>query len=169
MPITTQRFLAGAVMVFAASGNDALDRRVSDDARALGIPVNAVDSPDLCDFFTPAIVNRAPVCVAIGTEGAAPVLAQSIRAKIDQLLSPSLGTLAALAASLRGGAERLLPKGRDAPAVLERFLRRRSGARHGGRPCRRGTAGSVRIDAPAAYRATAMSRWSAPGQVPKTC
>ena len=99
-------------MVFAASGNDVLDRRVSDDARQLGIPVNAVDSPDLCDFFTPAIVNRAPVCVAIGTEGAAPVLAQSIRAKIDQLLSPSLGALAALAASLRDAAERLMPKGR---------------------------------------------------------
>ena len=105
-------FLGNAVMVFAASGDDALDRRVSDDARELGIPVNAVDSPELCDFFTPAIVNRAPVCVAIGTEGTAPVLAQSIRAKIDQLLSPSLGTLAALAASLRGAAERVLPKGR---------------------------------------------------------
>ena len=104
--------LAGAVMVFAASGNDVLDRRVSDDARQLGIPVNAVDSPDLCDFFTPAIVNRAPLCVAIGTEGAAPVLAQSIRAKIDQLLSPSLGALAALAASLRDVAERRMPKGR---------------------------------------------------------
>jgi uroporphyrin-III C-methyltransferase/precorrin-2 dehydrogenase/sirohydrochlorin ferrochelatase len=105
-------FLADAVMVFAATGDEALDRRVSDDARGLGIPVNAVDRPELCDFYTPAIVNRAPVCVAIGTEGAAPVLAQSIRAKVDQLLSPSLGGLASMAASLRGAAERLLPKGR---------------------------------------------------------
>ncbi len=103
-------FLKDAVMVFAASGDPALDRRVSDDARALGIPVNAVDRPELCDFYTPALVNRAPVCVAIGTEGAAPVLAQSIRAKVDQLLSPSLGALASLAASLRLNAERLLPK-----------------------------------------------------------
>lgn len=102
--------LAGAALVFAASGEEALDRRVSDDARGLGIPVNAVDRPELCDFYTPAIVNRAPVCVAIGTEGAAPVLAQSIRARIDQLLSPSLGALATLAASLREAAERLLPK-----------------------------------------------------------
>ena len=65
---------------------------------------------------------------------------RSIRAKIDQLLSPSLGALAALAASLRDAAERLLPKGRMRRAVLERFLRRRSGARHGSRPCRRGAA-----------------------------
>lgn len=102
--------LGGAVLAFAATGDETLDQRVSDDARALGIPVNAVDRPELCDFYTPAIVNRAPVCVAIGTEGAAPVLAQSIRASIDQLLSPSLGSLAALAASLRDSAERLLPK-----------------------------------------------------------
>ena len=102
--------LTGTVLVFAATGDEALDRRVSEDARSLGLPVNAVDRPELCDFYTPAIVNRAPVCVAIGTEGAAPVLAQSIRAKVDQLLSPSLGALAALAASLRERAARLLEK-----------------------------------------------------------
>jgi uroporphyrin-III C-methyltransferase/precorrin-2 dehydrogenase/sirohydrochlorin ferrochelatase len=103
--------LEGAVLVFAASGDEELDGRVSQDARALRVPVNAVDRPELCDFFTPAIVNRAPVCVAIGTEGAGPVLSQMIRAKIDQMLAPSLGALASLAASFRPVAERLLPKG----------------------------------------------------------
>lgn len=103
--------LEGAVMVFAASGDEELDRRVAADARRLGIPVNAVDRPELCDFFTPALVNRAPVAIAIGTEGAGPVLAQMLRSRIDQLLSPSLGPLATLAASFRGAAEKLLPKG----------------------------------------------------------
>ena len=54
--------LQGAVLVFAASADAELDSRISQDARRLGIPVNAVDRPELCDFFTPAIVNRAPVC-----------------------------------------------------------------------------------------------------------
>ncbi|MER9426980.1 siroheme synthase CysG [Mesorhizobium sp. M0408] len=103
--------LNDAVMVFAASGDEALDRRVAGDARRLGIPVNAVDRPELCDFFTPALVNRAPVAIAIGTEGAGPVLAQMLRSRIDRMLSPSLGPLAALAASFRDTAERLLPKG----------------------------------------------------------
>lgn len=103
--------LAGARLVFAASGDAALDRLVSDDARRLGLNVNAVDRPELCDFFTPAIVNRAPVCVAIGTEGAAPVLSQQIRAQIDRMLAPSLGLLASLAETFRASAERLLPKG----------------------------------------------------------
>ena len=82
-----------------------------DDARARKIPVNAVDRPELCDFFTPALVNRAPLVVAVGTEGAAPVLAQMVRARIEQLLSPSLGRLAALAAGFRDAAERILPAG----------------------------------------------------------
>ncbi|MCK9552463.1 siroheme synthase CysG [Aquamicrobium sp.] len=103
--------LAGATLVFAASGDEELDRRVVEDARTLGISVNAVDRPELCDFFTPALVNRAPVAIAIGTEGAGPVLAQMIRARIDRMLSPSLGTLASLAVGFRDAAERLLPKG----------------------------------------------------------
>ncbi|RVD31175.1 siroheme synthase CysG [Mesorhizobium sp. M4B.F.Ca.ET.017.02.2.1] len=102
--------LEGATIVFAASGDEALDRRVVEDARRLSIPVNAVDRPELCDFFTPALVNRAPVAIAIGTEGAGPVLAQMLRGRIDRMLSPSLGALATLAASFRGTAERL-PKG----------------------------------------------------------
>jgi uroporphyrin-III C-methyltransferase/precorrin-2 dehydrogenase/sirohydrochlorin ferrochelatase len=102
--------LEGAAMVFAASGDEALDRRIAEDARRLGIPVNVVDRPELCDFFTPALVNRAPVAIAIGTEGAGPVLAQMLRARIDRMLSPSLGRLAAFAASFRAAAG-TLPKG----------------------------------------------------------
>ncbi|MGB3537289.1 MAG: siroheme synthase CysG [Mesorhizobium sp.] len=103
--------LDGTAVVFAASGDEALDRRVVIDARRQGIPVNAVDRPELCDFFTPALVNRAPVAIAIGTEGAGPVLAQMIRAQIDQMLTPSLGALATLAASFRDAADSLLPRG----------------------------------------------------------
>lgn len=103
--------LDGAALVFAATGNEVLDRRVVADARARSVPVNAVDRPDLCDFYTPAIVNRAPVAVAVGTEGAGPVLAQMIRARIDRMLAPSLGRLAALAAGHREAVERAVPKG----------------------------------------------------------
>ena len=103
--------LDGAVLVFAATGEEDHDARVVADARSAGIAVNAVDRPELCDFFTPALVNRAPVAIAIGTEGAGPVLAQMIRARIDQMLSPSLGRLATLANAFRDAAERLLPRG----------------------------------------------------------
>ena len=103
--------LNGAKLVFAATGNAAEDRSIVDAARAARIPANAVDQPDYCDFFTPALVNRAPIAVAIGTEGAGPVLAQMIRADIDRLLPKSLGVLASLANSYRSAVDALLPRG----------------------------------------------------------
>ncbi len=115
-------FLEGAVLVFAATGDPMQDRLISDDARRLGIPVNAVDRPELCDFFTPALVNRAPLAVAIGTEGAGPVLAQMVRSKIDRMLSPSLGSLATLAAAFREGAEKFLPKGSPRRSFWNEFF-----------------------------------------------
>ena len=56
----------GAALVFAASGDPETDASVAAAARSRNVPVNAVDRPDLCDFFMPALVNRAPVAVAIG-------------------------------------------------------------------------------------------------------
>ena len=103
--------LADAVLVFAASGDAQADTAVVAAARARNIPANAVDIPDLCDFYTPALVNRAPVVVAISSAGTGPVLAQKIRARIETLLPARLGSLAALADSFRPAAERLLPRG----------------------------------------------------------
>ncbi|RST88480.1 uroporphyrinogen-III C-methyltransferase [Aquibium carbonis] len=114
--------LEGACLVFAATGDEVLDGRVVADAKKRAIPVNAVDRPHLCDFFTPALVNRAPVVVAIGTEGAGPVLAQMIRARIDRMLSPALGPLASLAASLRDRVEKLVPKGSARRAFWSDFF-----------------------------------------------
>lgn len=101
----------GMRLVFAATGDAALDREIVTAARAAKIPANAVDQPEYCDFYTPALVNRAPIAVAIGTEGAGPVLAQMIRADIDRLLPKSLGRLAVLAASYRAVVESILPRG----------------------------------------------------------
>jgi uroporphyrin-III C-methyltransferase / precorrin-2 dehydrogenase / sirohydrochlorin ferrochelatase len=103
--------LLHAVLAFGATGDSAADQAIVEAARAAGILANAVDQPDFCDFYTPAIVARAPLAVAIGTEGASPVLAQSIRARIDQMLPPSLGAVLRLADSYRSAVERLLPKG----------------------------------------------------------
>lgn len=114
--------LTGATLVFAATGDAALDRDIAAAARAAKIPVNAVDQPEHCDFFTPALVNRAPVAVAIGTEGAGPVLAQMIRAQIDQMLSPSLGVLASLAATYRLAADTILPRGVARRVFWRRFF-----------------------------------------------
>ena len=106
-----EKYLAGAKLVFVATGNEEQDRAAAEMARALKIPVNVVDRPVHCDFLTPAIVNRAPVAIAIGSEGTAPVLAQMLRARIDAAFSPHLGELARFADRFRPLVERLVPKG----------------------------------------------------------
>ncbi len=103
--------LDGVALAFAATEDEAEDRRIADAARAARVPVNVVDRPELCDFTTPAIVNRAPLAVAIGTDGAAPVLARHVRARIEAMLSPELGRLTALAESLRAVVANVLPIG----------------------------------------------------------
>ena len=92
---------AGAALAFIATGDEADDRRLQALAKAAGVPVNVVDRPELCDFHTPAIVNRAPLAVAVGTAGVAPVLSRHVRARIEALLAPTIGDLAALARGRR--------------------------------------------------------------------
>ena len=71
--------LAGARLVYAANGDAAADARVVGLAHAAGVLCNSVDNLEASDFLTPAIVDRDPVTVAIGTEGCAPVLARQIK------------------------------------------------------------------------------------------
>ena len=65
------------------------------ELRAAGLLVNVVDRPELCDFTMPAIVDRAPVTVAIGTAAASATLAKALRERFEAMLPASLGSLAA--------------------------------------------------------------------------
>lgn len=71
-------------------------------ARRAGVPVNVIDQPALCSFQFGAIVNRSPVVVGISTDGAAPVLGQAVRRRIETLLPRHLAAWGALAARIRG-------------------------------------------------------------------
>lgn len=71
--------------------------------KARGLLVNVVDRPDLCDFTTPAIVDRDPVLIAVGTGGASAGLAKAIRQRIERLLPPKLGALASTLYAARSG------------------------------------------------------------------
>jgi uroporphyrin-III C-methyltransferase / precorrin-2 dehydrogenase / sirohydrochlorin ferrochelatase len=93
--------LKDAALVFAATGDEKADREIQALARQAGVPVNVVDRPELCDFYTPAIVNRAPLSVAICSEGVAPVLSRHVRARIEAMLAPAFGDLAGMAERLR--------------------------------------------------------------------
>ena len=100
-----------AALFYAASDDGHEDARTARLARADGALVNMVDNLEGSQFITPAIVDRDPVTVAIGTEGTAPVLARSIKAHLEAQLSPGLGILARIAKGFRARAE-ALPAGR---------------------------------------------------------
>lgn len=93
--------------IVAADDPDAIAARL----KARGILVNVADRPDLCDFTLPAIVDRDPVLVAIGTGGASAGLAKALRQRIEALLPASLG---ALASGLRDARPRMRARWPDA-------------------------------------------------------
>lgn len=99
------------VLFYAADEDEAEDARTSAIARADGALVNIVDNLQDSAFITPAIVDRDPVTVAIGTEGAAPVLARAIKADLEARLPATLGTLARIGKAFRKAVE-VLPMGR---------------------------------------------------------
>ncbi|WP_376767925.1 siroheme synthase CysG [Jiella pacifica] len=90
-------------------------------ARAASVPVNVVDKPAFCDFAFGSIVNRSPVVVGISTFGAAPILGQAIRRRIETLLPPALSGWAGLAAKLRNATMERLSPGLERRAFWERF------------------------------------------------
>ena len=97
-------------LFYAAHESDAINDELALLARGAGAIVNVLDRTDACDFITPAIVDRDPVVVAIGTEGSAPVLARQIKADVEAMLPADLGRLARLANSFRSKV-RALPEG----------------------------------------------------------
>ncbi len=93
--------LADCVLVIAATNDPAVNRTVSESAKASNIPVNVVDCPDLCTFIMPAIVDRSPLMIAISSGGQSPVLARLLRARLETLIPHAYARLATLAAQFR--------------------------------------------------------------------
>src|SRR3954468_9342127 len=114
--------LAGYALVFAATGEEATDRIVSDAARAAGIPVNVVDRPELSDFIMPAVVDRGEVVIGISTGGSAPILAQRIRAQIEDVLPSGLDRLAAFARRFRAAVQMRVTDNATRRRFWERFF-----------------------------------------------
>ncbi|MES2674116.1 MAG: siroheme synthase CysG [Pseudomonadota bacterium] len=93
--------LNDCVIAIAATDNESLNEKISADAKARFLPVNVVDSPALCTYITPAIIDRSPLVIAISSGGEAPVLARLIRAKLETLIPANYGKLATIAKNWR--------------------------------------------------------------------
>ena len=118
----TPDLLDGCALAIAAEAPERDIQALAEAANARGIPVNVVDRPALCSFITPAVVDRNPITVAISSGGAAPVLARLIRARIEALVPPAWGRLAAIADEFKAEIRRLLPDTALRRRVLEQAL-----------------------------------------------
>jgi uroporphyrin-III C-methyltransferase / precorrin-2 dehydrogenase / sirohydrochlorin ferrochelatase len=90
--------------------------------KARGILVNAVDRPSLCDFTLPAIVDRDPVLIAIGTGGASAGLAKALRQRLEAILPQSLGRLASGLKVARGAIRARFPDGPERRRAIDNAL-----------------------------------------------
>ena len=114
--------LAGCAVAIGADAPEPDLQALAAAARVAGIPCNVVDRPELCSFIMPAIVDRAPLTVAISSGGAAPVLARLLRARIEAAVPPAFGRLAAIAAEFRDELRRRLPDLQVRRRLLERLF-----------------------------------------------
>jgi precorrin-2 dehydrogenase/sirohydrochlorin ferrochelatase len=112
---------AGAALAFIA-GDDAFAAAASQAARDGGALVNAVDRPSLSDFNTPAVIDRGAVVAAIGTSGAAPMLAAMLRGDIEARIPEGAGRMAALLQLRREDLRRAFPKTEARRAFLRGVL-----------------------------------------------
>jgi uroporphyrin-III C-methyltransferase/precorrin-2 dehydrogenase/sirohydrochlorin ferrochelatase len=92
-----QRFIpesiANHLLVIAATSDRAVNREVASAAAEARRLCNVVDDPELSSFIMPAVIDRAPLMIAISTGGASPVLARLLRERIEDWLPTRIGEL----------------------------------------------------------------------------
>jgi uroporphyrin-III C-methyltransferase/precorrin-2 dehydrogenase/sirohydrochlorin ferrochelatase len=109
-------------VVIAATDDKQVNRAVAQACHAQRIPVNVVDTPELCSFVMPSIVDRSPLLVAVSTGGASPVLARLIRTKLETIIPVSFGRLARLAGTFRDKVKARFAKPADRRVFWESVL-----------------------------------------------
>jgi precorrin-2 dehydrogenase/sirohydrochlorin ferrochelatase len=112
----------GAALAFVASADDDFARAASAAARKAHVPVNVVDRLELCDFTTPALVDRGEVVAAVGTAGASPMLATMLRHDIETRVPEGAGRVAVLFRSLQDEVRKALPEAHRRRAFLRAAL-----------------------------------------------
>jgi precorrin-2 dehydrogenase/sirohydrochlorin ferrochelatase len=94
-------YLVGATLVIAATNDMILNRQVYHDCQELEILCNVVDQPELCDFYTPAVVKRGDLQIAIGTDGNCPAYAGHIRRKLEDVFTQTHAEFVSLLEQMR--------------------------------------------------------------------
>ncbi len=104
----------GFVLVFAATDDREVNRRVFEDANAAGIWANVADDPELCSFHLPSRVRRGELQLTVSSSGAAPFATRRLRQVLERRFGPEWGEWLAAAAEFRRRVRQLaLPPGEE--------------------------------------------------------
>lgn len=114
--------VAGFWLIIAATDDESLNHRIAADSDAAGRLCNVVDNNAASSFILPAIVDRSPVVIAIGTEGNAPVLAQQLKSRIEAWIPERIGELATQAGHWRQLVKKRFTNVRDRRRFWQRFF-----------------------------------------------
>jgi precorrin-2 dehydrogenase/sirohydrochlorin ferrochelatase len=95
-------YIGGATLVIAATNDEALNKQIYKDCQQLEILCNVVDSPSLCDFYVPAVVQRGDLQIAIGTGGKSPAYAGHLRKKLEKIFTDKHGEFLEHLEAIRG-------------------------------------------------------------------
>ena len=97
----SEAFLEGAFLVFAATDDVLLNRRVSQAAQQRGLLVNAVDQPADCNFIVPSVLTRGDLLIAVSTSGKSPAFARKVRVELERHFGEEYGLFLSLMGNLR--------------------------------------------------------------------
>lgn len=112
--------LEGAALAVAATDDQQVNRRARADARTLGVFINVVDQPELCDFIVPSVLRRGDLIIAISTSGASPAVAKRLRERFEKEFGPHWAEFLTM---MREARERALAAGGGQKEREERFNR----------------------------------------------
>jgi len=103
--------MVGNQLVYAATGDAELSRRLFEEAARLNILINVADSPDYCSFIVPSVIRRGRLQIAISTEGASPALSRNLRQQMETWLGDELEVLLEVMAAARNWLKHHEPDG----------------------------------------------------------
>jgi siroheme synthase-like protein len=118
----SKEYLAGAVLVIAATNDSELNRQIYADCQELEVLCNVVDVPELCDFFVPAVVQRGPLQIAVSTDGNCPAYAGHVRRKLEDLFTEAHGRFVEDLEVLRRRIIQAVPDANRRKAVMGRLV-----------------------------------------------
>jgi precorrin-2 dehydrogenase/sirohydrochlorin ferrochelatase len=114
--------LTRAFLVFVATDDAGVNRKVAEEVRGAGGLVNVADAPAVCNFLVPAVVRRGDLTVAISTGGGSPALAKRLRQRLEATIGPEYDAFLAALRELRSQVQRVISDPEERHAIYRRAV-----------------------------------------------